>query len=219
MALDVEWALSRSSVLLVNSLARSKSECLNFNALGHWSPSQIGSKIRLFLANVTKPAQALQGPIFHHTALSVTVSRGCYSLVFRWRFQPRTGVRIAPRKITLRRHYRFLAAAFRHRTPTAPDRTAAASLFFEARNPASSQRRAPPENKPMPSRQCQQSPRLRPRFRPRKPPTPSGRSRSDRPQGGKSTGRATVNGAGSPITRCRRRPRLRHQGPYESRRA
>jgi class 3 adenylate cyclase len=26
--------LSRSSILLVNSLARSKSECLNFNALG-----------------------------------------------------------------------------------------------------------------------------------------------------------------------------------------
>jgi class 3 adenylate cyclase len=34
MTLDVEWALSRSPVLLVNSLARSKSECLNFNALG-----------------------------------------------------------------------------------------------------------------------------------------------------------------------------------------
>ena len=55
MALGVEWALSRSSALLVNSLACSKSECLNFNRLGHWSPSQIGSKIVYTLANVTKP--------------------------------------------------------------------------------------------------------------------------------------------------------------------
>jgi hypothetical protein len=55
MALGVEWALPRSSALLVNSLACSKSECLNFNRLGHWSPSQIGSKIVYTLANVTKP--------------------------------------------------------------------------------------------------------------------------------------------------------------------
>jgi hypothetical protein len=26
-----------------HSLARSKSECLNFNALGHWLPAQIGN--------------------------------------------------------------------------------------------------------------------------------------------------------------------------------
>src|SRR5271169_1577280 len=89
MALDVEWALSRSSVLLVNSLARSKSECLNFNALGALVARPNRLQNRLFLANVTKPAQALQEPIVQHIALSATVSRGCYSLTFRWRFQHR----------------------------------------------------------------------------------------------------------------------------------
>ena len=55
MALDVELALSRSSVLLVNSLARSKSECLNFNALGALVAQPNRLQNRLFLANVTKP--------------------------------------------------------------------------------------------------------------------------------------------------------------------
>lgn len=55
MALDVEWVLSRSSVLLVNSLARSKSECLNFNALGALVAQPNRLQNRLFLANVTKP--------------------------------------------------------------------------------------------------------------------------------------------------------------------
>ena len=38
-------ALSRSWVLLVNSAGRSQPACLYFNALGHSSPSQIGSEI------------------------------------------------------------------------------------------------------------------------------------------------------------------------------
>ena len=86
MALDVEWALSRSAVLLVNSRARSKLECLKFNALGALVALPNRLQNRVFLANVTKPAQALQEPIFQHIALSVTVSRGCYSLIDRPRF-------------------------------------------------------------------------------------------------------------------------------------
>ena len=38
-------ALSRSSVLLVNSAGHSQPACLNINALGRSSPNQIGSKI------------------------------------------------------------------------------------------------------------------------------------------------------------------------------
>ena len=41
----IQEALSRSSVLLVNSAVGSQRTCLNFNALGSSSPSQIGSKI------------------------------------------------------------------------------------------------------------------------------------------------------------------------------
>src|SRR5262249_37393248 len=59
MALDVEWALSRSSVLLVNRLARSKSECLNFNALGALAAQPNRLQNRLFLANVTKPSNII----------------------------------------------------------------------------------------------------------------------------------------------------------------
>src|SRR5271167_4088563 len=60
MALEVEWALSRSSVLLVNSLARSKSECLNFNALGALVAQPNRLQNRLFLVNVTKPVGRLR---------------------------------------------------------------------------------------------------------------------------------------------------------------
>jgi hypothetical protein len=40
-----DMALSRSWVLLVNRAGRSQPACLYFNALGHSSPSQIGSEI------------------------------------------------------------------------------------------------------------------------------------------------------------------------------
>jgi Transposase domain (DUF772) len=45
-------------------------------------------------------------------------------------FQPRTDVLTPSWTIALRGHHRLFAAAFRHRTPTTPDRGAAAPLFF-----------------------------------------------------------------------------------------
>src|ERR1700751_1097080 len=97
---------------------------------------------RLFWANVTKPAQALKEPIFQHIALSVTDSRGVATASFSaGAFNRGQVFELRHGKITLRRDYRSLAAEFRHRTPTAPDRAAAAPLpFFEARKPASSRR-------------------------------------------------------------------------------
>jgi hypothetical protein len=55
MALDVEWALSRLSALLLNSLACSRSGCLNFNALGALVAQPNRLQNLYILANVTKP--------------------------------------------------------------------------------------------------------------------------------------------------------------------